>query len=524
MSVAAELNDVEVLAGLGYKQELKRAFRPLEVVWMAFSVIGLFPSITQVRVVFELVPPEWWFGVSRLGLDCVQRLWHDRCMWASGAQLRCTHSRGSVLLDLQVCVGQMALSIMLGYSNTMGLVAGTASVVWACAVQLMAAVSIGSNLTFTPTISQLYAVFVAIYIVTAILASVATRLLARIQIALACLNVLLCLCIIIAVPAATPADYRNTAVDVFTKISSLNGWQSGFAFVLGFAGPLWVMGGYDGPVHISEEASNANVAVPAAIVSSLGAAILFGFGIFFALAFNMGTDIDAIMNSSIGQPMATILFNSLGTKGTLVVWAFVVLSQFSVGVNCLVTASRQSFAFSRDGALPLSRYLYRINPYTGTPVNCVWAATTVGLILGLLAFAGPTAINAIFTLAIVGSYCSFCIPLSSRLLGGTEWRPGPFTLGKLGAPVTAIAALWNMFAIVVVIFPTTPKPTSNTMNYTVVVGGGWIGLCILYYYLPKYGGVHWFKGPAANVDRHVEGLARWDSTEKDEEDKDFAQN
>ena len=46
MSVAAELNDVEVLAGLGYKQELKRAFRPLEVVWMAFSVIGLFPSIT----------------------------------------------------------------------------------------------------------------------------------------------------------------------------------------------------------------------------------------------------------------------------------------------------------------------------------------------------------------------------------------------------------------------------------------------------------------------------------------------
>ncbi len=49
-------------------------------------------------------------------------------------------------------------------------------------------------------------------------------------------------------------------------------------------------------------------------------------------------------------------------------------------------------------------------------------------------------------------------------------------------------------------FPTTPKPTAEGMNYTVVVGGGWIILCLLYYYLPRYGGVYWFKGPMANVD------------------------
>jgi len=31
--------------------------------------------------------------------------------------------------------------------------------------------------------------------------------------------------------------------------------------------------------------------------------------------------------------------------------------------------SRQAFAFSRDGALPFSSYMYRINSYTKTPVN-----------------------------------------------------------------------------------------------------------------------------------------------------------
>ena len=39
-------------------------------------------------------------------------------------------------------------------SNSMGLIAGLASIDWGCAVQLMAAVSIGSDETFVPTTGQ----------------------------------------------------------------------------------------------------------------------------------------------------------------------------------------------------------------------------------------------------------------------------------------------------------------------------------------------------------------------------------
>ena len=46
----------------------------------------------------------------------------------------------------------------------------------------------------------------------------------------------------------------------------------------------------------------------------------------------MGTDLEAILDSNIGQPMATIFFNSFGQKGTLAIWAIVVLVQ-SVNVN-----------------------------------------------------------------------------------------------------------------------------------------------------------------------------------------------
>ncbi len=43
--------DEELLAGLGYKQEFKRDFRPLEVFGIAFSLIGLFPSASYVIII-----------------------------------------------------------------------------------------------------------------------------------------------------------------------------------------------------------------------------------------------------------------------------------------------------------------------------------------------------------------------------------------------------------------------------------------------------------------------------------------
>ena len=117
----------------------------------------------------------------------------------------------------------------------------------------------------------------------------------------------LCLALIIALPISTPPEFRNNASYVFTSfpncgyISSacdeneydtgltVTAWPSGFAFILSFLAPLWTIGtlpacpvycgplyicntgGFDGPIHISEEASNARTTVPWAIVSSVGA-------------------------------------------------------------------------------------------------------------------------------------------------------------------------------------------------------------------------------------------------------------
>ena len=69
-------------------------------------------------------------------------------------------------------------------------------------------------------------------------------------------------------------------------------------------------------------------------------------------------------------------------------------------------------------------------------------------------------------------------------------------------PVAVIAVLFMMFMSVVFLFPTTPHPGVADMNYTIVVLGGILALSILWYYLPKYGGVHWFTGPVRTIDIH----------------------
>jgi hypothetical protein len=50
-------------------------------------------------------------------------------------------------------------------------------------------------------------------------------------------------------------------------------------------------------------------------------------GINVSLAFCMGADLNGILTSPIGQPMAQILYNSLGKRGALALWCLVILAQ-----------------------------------------------------------------------------------------------------------------------------------------------------------------------------------------------------
>ncbi|KIN94136.1 hypothetical protein M404DRAFT_1008585, partial [Pisolithus tinctorius Marx 270] len=425
---AVAKRDETLLAQLGYKQEFKRAFKPLEVFGISFSIIGLLPSIASV-LVYAL--PNG--GASAMVWGWVVGSFFILSVGLSMAELGSAAPTSGGLYywaySLSSPRWQNLLSWIVGYANTVGSIASVASIDWGCAVQVAAAASIGSGQTFVATNVQLYGIYVAILLSHALVCSLGTTVLARLQSIYVAINILLCIAVIIVLPVATPKGYINSA-----SYALVNGWPNGFAFVLSLVAPLWTICSFDCAVHISEEASNAATAVPWAIVSSITVAGILGMAINIALAFCMGTDIEYTLNSPIGQPMAQIFFNSLGEKGTLALWTFVVIAQYMMGSSMLLGASRQTFAFARDGALPLSSILYRVNSFTGTPVNTVWFVVFMAGLLGLLAFAGTAAIDAIFTMSITSLYVAYAIPIFAQFAFNNDFKPGPFNLGIFVSP------------------------------------------------------------------------------------------
>ena len=91
------------------------------------------------------------------------------------------------------------------------------------------------------------------------------------------------------------------------------------------------------------------------------------------------------------------------------------------------------------------------------------------------------------------------VPIAARFLGENDFKPGPFTLGVFSGPVALIAVLWMAFMGIVFLFPSTPQPGVADMNYSAVVLFGTLFLSLVWYYFPKYGGVHWFTGPIPTI-------------------------
>ncbi|KAF8553643.1 amino acid transporter [Imleria badia] len=487
--------DELLLAQLGYKQEFKRAFTPIEVFGIAFSIIGLLPSIASI-LVYSLpnggpAAMVWGWAVASLFILCIGLSLAELGSAAptSGGLYFWTHS-----LSSPRC--RNLLAWIVGYSNTIGSIAGVASIDWGCAVQIVAVINIGSQ-NFVATPAQTFGIYVAVIFSHGAICSLGTAILARLQNFYIILNFCLCIAVIVGLPAATPKEYMNSPSFALGNVTNVNGWPNGYAFILSFLAPLWTINGFDSTVHISEEAANAAIAVPWAIVGAVGIAGLLGWAINVSLAFCMGSDLTTLINSP--QPMAHIFLNSFGQTGTLIIWSFVILGQYMMGSSMLLAASRQSFAFARDGALPLSSILYRMNGFTGTPVNTVWFVAAIATLLGLLSLTGAQAINAVFALSVTGLYVAYSIPIAARFIFKNNFKPGPFNLGIFSFPIAIIAVSFMAFMDVVFFFPTTPQTSTPNMNYTIVVLGGVLVLSLVWYYFPVYGGVHWFSGPVPNV-------------------------
>ena len=181
--------------------------------------------------------------------------------------------------------------------------------------------------------------------------------------------------------------------------------------------------------------------------------------------------------------------------------SLLMIVQFMMGISILVAASRQSWAFSRDGALPFSKFFRPISERFGfIPLRTIWGCVFLSAILGLLSLIAPAAAQALFSLAVAGNNLAWGMPIFARVVWGQrKFKPGPFYTGdRLSIPIAWTAIAFLGFGIILSMFPVGgPNPTPQTMNYTVVINMAVWGGAVAYYYIDAR---KWFIGPKITLD------------------------
>jgi amino acid transporter len=165
-----------------------------------------------------------------------------------------------------------------------------------------------------------------------------------------------------------------------------------------------------------------------------------------------------------------IWHSALGPVLAEVLLLVAVVAQLFCGTASTTAASRMLFAFSRDGAVPGSRIWRRVAP-NRVPVNAVtaiavsaWALMIPTLANGAIGYLVGTSI------AVIGLYISFALPIILRIRAGSRFEHGAGSLGKHYRWISPLAVAWIAVVCVLFLMPVSPKgiPGAAEFDWNVV--------------------------------------------------------
>lgn len=164
------------------------------------------------------------------------------------------------------------------------------------------------------------------------------------------------------------------------------------------------------------------------------------FAMVIIILYCLGPVEDAIASS---YPMVGIIQHATGSlaAATAIVCGLL-LTVIFVSIGSVASASRLTWAWARDGALPA--YFAYVNPKYKVPLRSVWFPIIIVMLLSLLNLANYTAFSVIVSLSTFGLYQSYFIAIACMLHARLTGRvaEAPWSLGKLGPIVNGFALIY----------------------------------------------------------------------------------
>lgn len=493
--------DEQRLAELGYRQELKRKWSGFSNFAISFSIIsilaGCFTTFGQAwnnggPIAISLGWPFISLFILIIGL----------CM----SELVSAYPTAGGIYWWAAKMGKPVHGWFTGWLNLIGLIAVTASVDYGCATFL----NIFLKNTVTGYEGNLYQVF-GLFAVILLLHGLINifghsiiNVLQNVSVWWHVVGAAAVVIILVAVP-----DKHQSVSWVFTERINNSGYSDSTFWILvlplGFLLTQYTITGFDACAHVSEETKGASTAAARGLWRSIFYSAVGGWILLLSFLFAV-QDPQAVTDNLGG--VDAIFAGALSPLLFKTVIAISVVGQFFCGMSCVTSMSRMTYAFSRDRAVPGSRLWSKVDR-NGTPVNAIIGATLAGLVLTLPALyksptGAPTAFFAVVSVAVIGLYVAFLIPIWLRLRMGDRFVPGPWTLGRKYKVLGWIAVVEIVIISIYFVLPFTPTAipgndgfTWTAVNYAPIAIGGVVLLVGLWWALSAR---KWFTGPIRNVE------------------------
>jgi amino acid transporter len=283
-----------------------------------------------------------------------------------------------------------------------------------------------------------------------------------------------------------------------------------YVLPLGFLLTMYTITGYDASAHVSEETHNAAMAAPKGVWRSVFYSAIFGWAVLLALTF-AATNVKAI--NAAGGTSQSIIESALSSAAAKAVLVISTVGQIFCGMACVTSASRMTFAFSRDGAVP-GHNLWRRLGKNKTPTWAVVFVAAAAMIITIPAYKGnhaglPVAFLAVTSVSVIGLYIAYVIPVFLRWRMRDKFQAGPWTLGAKYKWINLIAIVWVILCVIIFSLPFTPAavPFSSSFswsafNYAPLITIVVIAAVTIWYYASAR---KTFKGPIRNIDLGAEG-------------------
>ncbi|KAI0251622.1 APC amino acid permease [Lactifluus subvellereus] len=499
-------SDEAELARMGYKQELRRDLNLLQNFGVSFSIISVITGI----------PSLFLFGLTTGGPAVMVWGWivvafFTMLVGLAMAEICSAHptSGGPYFWAAMISKSQGApfASWITGWFNLLGQVAVTTGISFACANFISTVATIGTN--YQPNSRKTVGIYAAVLFIQGMINTFGVHILKYLNNVSVWWHAVGTASLVIAILAAAPKHQSGKFVfRTFIDGTGLDGvgWSqrasSAYVALIGILIAQYTLTGFDASAHMTEETHNAAMSGSIGIVVSIGVSAVLGWFLLLGLLFSI-QDYNTTIASPTGQPVTQIFLDTVGEKGAIVLMVIVIGAMFFCGTFSITSNSRMMYAFSRDGAIPGSKFLHKVDRRWRVPIRTVWFACTLSFILGLPSLGSSVAFSAATSIATIGLYISYGIPIALRVIYADRFVRGPFHLGALSYPIAIAAVLWIALISIAFCLPQLNPVSAQTLNYAPVAVGIVVAYALGFWLLSAR---TWFTGPVKQIAAEEMGI------------------